>query len=325
MKSFAVLQGLALLQSVSAGIMVRRPDGDLLLVRRQDNLTLDEIDDMPGPYTVQSLGVLNGLLSNNADQFQYLELAPEGSSKSGFDGSCTYREDPQIDLLALPYSSRDGEVFLSYQEQFQNGSECFWHDYKIAVILDVVSTYSDFASSFTQLNARICPEGTTEGSSETCNLPSELATVDDVQTSVGYLQNRIITFMDSIDAWTCREQLTDRSATYFTLFLREEKDLVLKKPEPSSPDTEFDTYLHAADFLTSILTTLQPNSIEFATDLNGVIDNVKTRFARTKSLMEAFGSGTGTLDQIGDNLAYCVSLGTFFKFEQTSIDAEEDA
>ncbi|KAK6331599.1 hypothetical protein TWF718_002148 [Orbilia javanica] len=240
--------------------------------------------------------------------------------KDSFTGS----HDDRIYFRAFggDYRRRSGPAgFAGYEKKFRDGSQCFPFDYKLTVILDMNTNFDSYSlSKFEKIQkdkslqpisvsiagrkvrAKLTENGLTgtykvvEGYEIQLLTPPKVS-VERFKEILKELKSRYATLTDLIDAWTCKAQLSDKSAVYYTLFLREEKDAALFKFGPIVPQL--------ATFPEKIADTIKQFSPDFDAEIDDFVNEMKNRFQKTKELMESFGGSESTLDDFAARSVQC--------------------
>ncbi|KAK6522428.1 hypothetical protein TWF281_002989 [Arthrobotrys megalospora] len=228
---------------------------------------------------------------------------------------------------------RGGEHSLApvqtlFKRDFKQGSGCVEFDYKLGLILDVnIQSLASLLGEFRTAQANAGDKVKTrkeriDGIGSPLTLHTTITTTREKYVPIHFLNEviqalhkRTAKMFDLIDAWTCRNKNTDKSATYYLLFLRpnpyeefhtiktidpETKKVVKEEiPAPTAAPQE-------VLFAKMIRSALQEYSRDFDAELNAFVEDIEFRSQRTREFMETF--GTGTPERLPEALARCDEL-----------------
>ncbi|KAK6514283.1 hypothetical protein TWF506_008680 [Arthrobotrys conoides] len=209
-------------------------------------------------------------------------------------------------------------------KKYKRGSKCLRRDILLSILLDALATNLDSLRRFNdyQLNPsddreRICTErsnsaqifdglisllsgGDGESKQFTCTnvFVKEPVTVEEYTKEMETLRVVMVAIYNVVDAWVCKHKMTDRSATYFTLFSRTLSDSHSKAPNEGSIKT-----LHLLEDYPKAKYTKDIG--ETATTL---ITDLKARAVFTKNMMEVFGKTEPTQEETDKISKYCDTL-----------------
>ncbi|KAK6533528.1 hypothetical protein TWF694_002467 [Orbilia ellipsospora] len=203
------------------------------------------------------------------------------------------------------------------KKKYGTGSLCFARDRKLAQLIDGLLTFPrpSFKSLDDELktprpipiNVLQCGQrnvidelgsiflGAGWAKDDCRMVPSKLEfiTPGHYSQTVTDLFSRISESLDYIDAWACKDHFGPKSMTYFTLFLRTGKDSLARKLggnyDGSQPIAHFGEY-------PQLLEKLFKNALpDLDLETKEKLEELKTRFADTKMLMEDLGRSEESL------------------------------
>ncbi|KAK6533786.1 hypothetical protein TWF694_002715 [Orbilia ellipsospora] len=241
--SLIVLYGVANLQLGIAGILGGRSDS-------RNTIRIHERDDTTG-FSKFRYGEPKKWGQNSfaaiETQLKYLEaVAGEANIVEKSVGpDCLWRRrfSNEYDVIYAPGFSAGPKSpkYAALQKNFESGSACVFHDIKIALIIRIAAGRAVKAGIFggpglERITQRAnndfkpgdtdCLEtGTNFGGGQLC-VESEplLASMAEGREAINKVTNKLSQMSTMLDAWTCRDRITDKSLTYHVLFHKQESE-----------------------------------------------------------------------------------------------------
>ncbi|KAK6540918.1 hypothetical protein TWF694_008302 [Orbilia ellipsospora] len=218
--------------------------------------------------------------------------------------------------------------FLALNSQFGDGSTCFLHDLKIALIL----RYGG-GSSITSLGAvkqrsnndykpgqEICATNP-DGQNFCGSTMIALSTMADGRARINSVTAKLIEMTTLLDAWTCRDKLTDKSLTYRVLFQDG------SNPEKSEHIATADDFaINVSGLPKRIAKVFKSINSEFDAEVDRMVAKLEPQFARTKRLMETFSKGIQdeNLLEFSGDFVYCTKLRKKLPKKDSDLDLPID-
>ncbi|KAK6511132.1 hypothetical protein TWF481_000054 [Arthrobotrys musiformis] len=238
--------------------------------------------------------------------------------------SDAWNDDDRDLFYTFAQGYRNRTVKEAYKTRFGSASLCFEFDFKLAAILDLNTHYDSFAlKQFEEIQkdkslqpisvsiagrkirTKLTENGLTgtytiaKGTEIQMLTPPKVSR-EDFKKLINDLKSRYATLTNLINAWTCKNQLTDKSATYYTLFEREEKDALIRGYGYTLP--------HLDMLSDNIGGTIKQFSSEFDAEVDDFVRDVRIRFENSKNLMKRFGGSEASGSDALSSFQSCLEV-----------------
>ncbi|KAK6521522.1 hypothetical protein TWF506_001732 [Arthrobotrys conoides] len=227
-----------------------------------------------------------------------------------------------------PLESNTRELSKGIASPWQKESTCPTRDYLLSLILDAYTTKPS------DLQKIVNEQGETTVSTEVCkpnkfgpilaailSLVSEqklkdckfvgtnregLATWEEYKTFIAELDKSMLDAYDTINGWICKHEMTDRSLTYFTLFLRTPENSRYKDLSERNSGINGPVTLHfLEDYPVRLETTLKRFTKDIGEDAEELIQKLLVRAQITKGVMRTFGKKNKSKKEKNNLKKYC--------------------